>query len=115
MKIIAKYRKKFKYAIQGLLVVIKTEDSMKIHMAAAFLVIVLGLYCRLPAWKWAVLFLTIAIVVISEMFNTAVETMINLYQESYHPLAKLAKDIAAGAVLVAAIASVIAGVVVFLL
>jgi len=113
MKLTTKYRKKFKYAFQGIITAVKTEGSMKFHLGAAFAVILWGFYTGLPLWKWAVLILTIALVIICEMFNTAIETTVDLCMDSYHPLAKRAKDIAAGAVLIAAIMAVLAGVVIF--
>jgi len=113
MSVFSKYGHKFKYALQGLITAIRTEDNMKIHLLAAVLVILWGLYAQIPLWKWAVLFPTIALVIICEMINTAIETSIDLIKDSYHPLAKQAKDIAAGAVLVAAIMAVFVGVVIF--
>lgn len=113
MSILSKYHHKFKYALQGLTTAIKSEDSMKFHLTVAVIVIGWGIYSHLPLWKWALLFLTIAIVIICEMLNTAIETTIDLCIDSYHPKAKQAKDIAAGAVLIAAIMSVFVGVAIF--
>lgn len=107
--------KSFACAIQGLLLVIKTEKNFKIHLIVALGVIVLGLYMELTLWKWAVLILTIAQVLISEILNTALEGCVDLFSLKYHPAAKRAKDIAAGAVLLSAITAVIMGVVIFIL
>lgn len=113
MGIVSRYRHKFKYAFQGLYAAIKNEASMRFHLAAAVAAVGGGLYFRLPSWKWAALLITIGIVLICEMFNTAIETVVDLYKDSYDPLAQRAKDIAAGAVLVAAVMAVFVGLVIF--
>ncbi len=114
MKIEDNYRQKFYNAFRGIFSVVITENSMKIHLVMAALVIIVACVARLALWKWAVLLLTIGLVLITEIINTAIETVVDLYCESYHPKAKLAKDIAAGAVLVAAIIAVLMGIVIFL-
>lgn len=113
MSIVSKYRNKFRYALQGLITAIKTEDSMRVHLVIAVLVILWGFYTHLPLWKWVILFPTIAVVLICEMINTAIETTVDLCKDSFHPMAKQAKDIAAGAVLIAAIMSIFVGVAIF--
>jgi diacylglycerol kinase len=82
---------------------------MKIHLLAAVLVSMAAWWYELPLDEVAVLFLTIALVITTEMVNTALETIIDLVSPDYHPLAKIAKDAAAGAVLVAALAAVLVG------
>ncbi|MCR4441374.1 MAG: diacylglycerol kinase family protein [Peptococcaceae bacterium] len=105
--------KKFGHAAKGILAVARTERNMKVHLAAALFAVGLAAYFKLEAWKWAVLFLTIALVMVSEMINTAVEAVVDLHSKTYHPLAQKAKDVAAGAVLLAALWSVIVGAVIF--
>lgn len=87
---------------------------MRIHLAAAFLVFVLAWMLRLGRVELAILLLAVSLVFTAEIFNTAVEKTIDLVVNDYHPLARIAKDIAAGAVLVAALNAVVVGVLVFL-
>lgn len=113
MNILKKYQKKFQYAFLGILTAVKTEVSLRIHLLITVLVIGWGLVIKLPAWKWVVLLLTIGLVLVTEMLNTAIERTVDLFCESYHPKAKQAKDIAAGAVLLAACIAVAIGLVIF--
>ncbi|MBM7701484.1 diacylglycerol kinase family protein [Metabacillus iocasae] len=103
----------FGYAWQGIQQVIKTEQNMQVHVFAALLVIGAGLYFRITVFEWMILIVLIAGMWSLELINTAIEKTIDLVTEEYHPLAKKAKDAAAGAVLVYAIASVIVGGLVF--
>ena len=79
---------------------------MRIHAVAAAAVVVAGALLRLPPAAWAILFLTIALVVAAELLNAAVESVVDLVSPEDHPLAKRAKDVAAAAVLVAAAGAV---------
>ena len=97
----------FKYAGEGLLYVIRTQRNFRIHLIAATLVVLMGGWLRLPAASWAILVLMIGLVLVTEMINTAVEALVDLASPDYHPLAKLVKDVAAGAVLVIALTSVV--------
>jgi len=76
----------------------------------AVAVIVIGVALEIESIKWAMIVLTIGFVFVAELFNTVVEAAIDLVTEEYHPLAKTAKDVAAGAVLIAAVTAVIVGV-----
>lgn len=100
-------------AFAGVLSAVRSERNMKIHIAAAIVTVGLAVFLRLALWKWAVLILTIALVTVTEMVNTAIETVIDLYSKDYHPQAKKAKDTAAGAVLTAAFWAVIIGGLIF--
>jgi diacylglycerol kinase len=82
-----------------------TQRNLKIHAAAAVAAVSAGVYLGLSAAELAVLALTIAGVIAAEMLNTAVEAVVDLVSPEFHPLAKIAKDVAAGAVLVMAFAS----------
>ena len=104
----------FGYAFEGIWAVIRKERNMKIHCCAMILVILVGTILGLPAWKWCVCFSLFGLVMALEMVNTAIEAVVDLVTEEKRPLAKLAKDAAAGAVLVAAIMAAIAGVIMFL-
>lgn len=86
---------------------------MRFHLVAAAIVTVGAVYLRLTRAEWATLVFAIALVLVTEMLNTAVEATVDLCTGNFHPLAKIAKDVAAGAVLLAAFCSVIIGVLVF--
>lgn len=103
----AKFIAGFGYAFQGLWYSLRTQINMKVHITIAILAIALGIVLRISAVEFAVIFVTIAGVLIAEMFNTVTELCIDLASPEYHPLAKIAKDVAAGAVLVSAIFAVI--------
>ena len=87
---------------------------MKIHCTALVLVIIAGAVVKLTATEWCICIVLCALVISLELVNTAVEAVVDLVTEEKKPLAKIAKDTAAGAVLVAAIASVIAGLLIFI-
>ena len=98
--------KSFGYAFQGVAACLLGERNFRIHTLAGALAIAMGSYYRLDGTQWAVLILTIALVLCCETVNTAVEAAVDLASPGEHPLAKLAKDCAAGAVLLAAAGSV---------
>lgn len=87
---------------------------MRFHFILVVLVLTLGLLCRFDAMQMAMLGLVCSSVIMAEMLNTAVETVVDMITQSYHPMAKLAKDIAAGAVLVTAIGAVSVGALLFI-
>ena len=82
---------------------------MKIHCCMMILVLIAGIILQIPIWKWCVCFCLFGLVMALELVNTAVEAVVDLVTKEYKPLAKLAKDAAAGAVLIAAIMSIFAG------
>lgn len=102
----------FRYAFQGILYASK-ERNMRIHLTCAIIVIIAGFLTHISAAEWLVLILTISLVIGMEMVNTAIEHVVDLVSPEYHPLAKAAKDVAAGAVLVFAVASVFIGAIIF--
>lgn len=99
----------FGHAFSGLFYAIRTQRNMPIHLAIAVGVIGLGLWLGLPPVQWAVLALTISSVLAAELLNSGLETVVDMVSPEYHPLAKRAKDVAAGAVLLAAIFAVVVG------
>lgn len=109
-----KVAKSFSYAIQGIIHAVKHERNLKIHLGVAVLVILLGLWLSLSKTEWLFVFMAIAGMVSLELVNTAVERVVNLVTREHHPLAKQAKDTAAGAVLIYAILSVIIGLIIFI-
>lgn len=106
-------RSSFGYAFAGLWWTVKTQRNMRIHLAAAAAVFTLGAVLHLTAVEFAVLALTCTVVLAAEMINTVVEATVDLASPEYHPLAKVAKDVAAGAVLLTAIGAVVVGLLVF--
>ena len=99
----------FQYAFAGLWHALRTQRNARIHLLAVVAVTAMGLWLRLDASQWAVLALTVALVFFAEMLNTVVESLTDMITTEYHPLAKVVKDVSAGAVLVTAIASVVVG------
>lgn len=99
----------FRYAFAGWWYVIRTQRNAWIHAVASALVITLGLFLRLPPRDFAVLIVTIAMVWTAEFINTALEAVVDLASPQLHPLAKVGKDVGAAAVLIAALASILVG------
>ncbi len=104
----------FKHAFSGLGDVIRTQQNAWVHALATIVVIAAGVWLRIEVWEWVVLFLAIAMVWLTECFNTALEDVVDLASPDIHPLARRAKDAAAAAVLVAAIFSLIIGLLIFI-
>lgn len=105
----AKFIRSVGYALSGIWYAIQTQRHMRIHVTFAVLVCGLGAVLPISRIEWAVLLLTIAVVIAAEMVNTAVEQAVDIVSPNLHPLAKAAKDVAAGAVLTAAFMAVIIG------
>ena len=103
----------FKYAIEGFVSSFKTERNMKIHIAVAALVVIAGWILGLSITEWCICLGLFGLVMALELVNTAVEAVVDLVTEERHPLAKIAKDTAAGAVLIAAIMAAIVGLLIF--
>jgi diacylglycerol kinase (ATP) len=103
----------FNYAVEGIIHVLRTHRNMRIHFAAAIGVLVLALLLGVDRIELVALLLSISFVLIAEMINSAIEAAIDVATSSFDPLAKLAKDIAAGAVLIASVNAVAVGYLVF--
>ena len=103
----------FKYAISGILSAIKSERNLRFHMVIANLIAVFAYFYGLSRVEWAVLVLTAFAVISAELFNTALEAAVDTATEEIKKSAKLAKDAAAGSVLVLAIAALLVGVCLF--
>lgn len=106
--------KSFSCAIHGLIVCIVGERNMRIHIVVAVYVLVFSTFYKLLHLEYCILLLAIALVIICEMLNTAMESIVDKISPGYTPLARIAKDIAAGAVFVSAIFAVIIGLILFL-
>ncbi len=99
----------FGHAFRGLWHVLKTQHNAWIHIVFASIVVAMGLWLGLKPLDWAVIVLTIAMVFTAEFINTAIEAVVDLASPLHHPLAKVGKDVGAGAVLVAALAGIVIG------
>jgi diacylglycerol kinase (ATP) len=103
----------FNYAFEGIIHVLRTQRNMRLHFLIAFVVVVVALIVNVTKLELIVLLISISFVLIAEMINSAVEAAIDIATTSFDPMAKLAKDIAAGAVLIAAANAVAVGYLVF--
>jgi diacylglycerol kinase len=99
----------FGHAFRGWGHVLKTQQNAWIHSLIASIVIAMGVWLELSTRDWAILVLTIAMVFTAEFINTAIEAVVDLASPNRHPLAKVGKDVGAGAVLVAALAAIVVG------
>lgn len=99
----------FGYAFEGIWYTVSTQRNMKIHLTVAPIVLILGAIVSLSPIEWCIIVLVIAGVMSLELVNTAIEAMVDLESPQYQPLAKIAKDVAAGAVLLMAVAAVCIG------
>lgn len=103
----------FNSAINGIINTVRTERNMKIHLVAAILVLIACFFFDISKMEFLILAITITMVMAAEVVNTAIEAVVDMSTNYYHPLAKIAKNAAAGAVLITAINSVIVGYVIF--
>ena len=104
----------FGYAGRGVWLVISKEANMKIHLAVAVLVVMAGFFFQISMAEWIACMLCFGLVFTAEMINTAIENLIDLVSPKQHELARNGKDIAAGAVLIAAIIAAVIGLIIFL-
>ena len=106
--------KSFGYAFQGIFNTIRTERNIKIHCAAAILVTIFGIWLQISKTEGMICFILFGLILALELVNTAVEATVDLFTEERKPLAKKAKDAAAGAVLIAAIFAAVIGILIFI-
>ena len=103
----------FNYAVEGVIHVLRTQRNLRIHFAVAFIVLVVALVINVTKADLIALLISITFVLIAEMLNSAIEAAIDIATTSFDPNAKIAKDIAAGAVLIASANAVVVGYIVF--
>ena len=108
-----RFFKSFKYAFRGIVYCINNERNMRIHTAAALYVFAFSHFFEITRTGYAVLLLTFALVMAAEMFNTVAEEITDMIAASYHPVARIIKDLAAGGVLVCALFAVGVGICLF--
>ncbi|HHW01550.1 MAG TPA: diacylglycerol kinase [Thermoanaerobacterales bacterium] len=103
----------FKYAVSGTIYSFKTQRNIRIHFLTGLAVLLASTFIDFGTVELLIIFFTIALVIITEMINTAIETTVDMVTKEYHPLAEIAKNVAAGAVLVSAINAVMVGYLIF--
>ncbi len=108
------FLRSFSFAGQGVWHVVRTQRNMRVHLLAGLAAVMAGLILRIGAADWACVLAVIGLVLTAETLNTVVEALVDLCTDEFHPLAKAAKDMAAGAVLLSSAAAVGVGVAVFL-
>lgn len=104
----------FRYAFRGLVDLFRTQSNARFHVGAALAAVSAGYWLDISRLEWVAAVLCIAVVLALEAVNTALEYLTDLVSPDYHPLAGKAKDVAAGAVLVAAIGAAVVGCLIFL-
>lgn len=109
MKII----KSFKYACEGIISSFKAERNMKIHILIMILVTIAGCVLKITKMEWMICIILFGLVISGELFNTTIETIVDMIMPEKNEKAKLAKDISAGAVFVLATISAIVGILIF--
>jgi diacylglycerol kinase len=108
-----RFLQSFRFAFSGIWRMLRTQRNARIEMVIGAAACAMGWWLRISSDQWAILALTIALVLIVEGFNSAIEAVVDLASPQIHPLAKAAKDLAAGMALIAAIASFIVGLLIF--
>ena len=108
-----KLLKSFGYAIKGLFFALKEQQNLRIHLLAIIVVTIAGIFLGLSAIEWSVIALTIGMVVVTEIMNTAIEILVDMVSPQYSEKAGKTKDIAAGGVLLATIIAVVVAVYIF--
>jgi undecaprenol kinase/diacylglycerol kinase (ATP) len=108
------HRVSFKHAFDGFIYAIRTQPNFRFHLLATFVAILLGIYFSVNSTEWLILIFTINTVLVAEMINTAIESMVDLITEERREAAKIAKDVSAAMVLVSATLAVAVAVFIFL-
>ena len=109
-----KFFHSFTYPIKGLKYAYRNEQNLAVDVGVSLLVLIAGVIFKLEKTEWLVVILTIGAVISLELINTAIEAVVDMVTEEYHPLAKVAKDTSAAAVFVIAIVAAIVGLIIFL-
>ena len=109
-----KFIRSFEFPIKGLKYAYRNEQNLAVDVGIALIVCIFGFLFQINKYEWAILVLTIGLVISCELINTAIEAVVDLVTEEYHPLARVAKDTSAAAVFIFAIVAVIVGIIIFL-
>ncbi len=108
-----KTARSFTYAFRGIYLVVRFENNTRIHLFATIVVVLMGIFFRLNTTEWALILIQIGLVWAAEIFNTALEKLVDLVSPEFNPKAGAIKDIAAGAVLITSIMALAVGILVF--
>ena len=108
-----KFIKRYYYAFQEIISKLKQEKNMKVHIIIMIIVIICGIIFKISKIEWIICIILFALVISLELVNTSIEKTVDLITQEKNEIAKIAKDVAAGAVLVAAIAAAIIGLMIF--
>jgi diacylglycerol kinase len=111
---IDKLKFSFRNALIGIKTAYKSQNNLRVHIVVGIFVIILGVFLKVSIVEWLILLLTILLVIISEMFNTALEFTVDLFSTEYSKKAKNAKDVSAAGVLITALIAIIIGIIIFL-
>lgn len=103
----------FNAAIEGLIYTIKTQKNMRLHFLFAIMIVLISIFLQLEKIELLIICAAVSLVLICEMFNTAIEKVIDLITSEFHPLARIIKDVAAGCVLISALFALIAGYLIY--
>ena len=102
------------FAVEGVRHAFRSQRNVRIHVGISGVAVIAGFALRISRAEWAVVVTLIALVIGLELLNTAIEALVDLASPTFHPLAKLAKDAAAGAILLVALGSAVVGLIIFL-
>ncbi len=111
---IKKFLLSFTYPVKGLKYAYRNEQNLAVDVGISLLVLIAGFIFQLETYEWVIIAMTIGVVIAGELINTAIEAVVDLVTEEYHPLAKVAKDTSAAAVFILAIMAVVVGIIIFL-
>lgn len=104
----------FQYAISGIIHAVRNERNLRVHFSVSIFVVIMGLLLKISVMEWLFVLFAIGGVITLELMNTALERIVDLVTDEFHPLAKQAKDVSAGAVFIYSMLSVIVGLIIFL-
>jgi diacylglycerol kinase len=105
--------KSFYYAFSGIKIAVKTQHNLQIHLIAVFIVLIFGFLLKINVTEWLILIIIFSLVISSEIINSAIELITDIISPEYNIKAGKVKDMAAGAVLINAIAALIIGIIIF--
>ena len=108
------FRRSFLFALQGFRTAISTERNIRVMLGGAVFAVVMGLILRIDALSWACVLICCGAVIVTELLNTAIETIVDLVSPEFHPLAGRAKDIAAAASWTMSVTSVLVGLIIYI-
>jgi len=103
-----------KHALDGVIYTFRTQPNFQVHLIFAILAITAGIYFQVSTAELAVILFIIGLVIVAEMINTSIESVVDLATDQFHEKAKIAKDVSAGTVLITAVVAVLVGIVIFL-